>query len=95
MQFIKKIGACLAVTALLGVAASPASANRYPEVPGESGRPGLTGDGKTHIVVHCQRAMELLLGVEAPQATYPGVVIFYPDGSFREASSVHCPLLAA
>jgi hypothetical protein len=86
MSLIKRAAACLAVTALLGVAASPASADRLPD---GSGQPvaNLPANGNiSHGVIHCQAWLELLSGQEFPKGTYPGVVVALPDGTVRDAS---------
>jgi hypothetical protein len=93
MSNIKKIAACLAVTALLGaVAASPASAQRFPEGPGQ---PVLTGELESHGVLHCQAFIEMFIGEELPPGTFPGNIVVLPNGTLKDVSPAvhHCPIL--
>lgn len=93
-HFVRKVAACLAVAAVLGVAASPAMAER---VPGGSGQPvfsgQVTGPGG-HGVIHCQAYMEVLEGTEYPAGTYPGVIVLKPSGEFAYSGPTkkECPL---
>jgi hypothetical protein len=83
MSHLKKLAVCLAVTALLAVAASPASAHRSPEGPGQ---PILSGELETHGVVHCQPVMEVIVGGEIPPGTFPGSIVVTPKGVFIYAN---------
>jgi hypothetical protein len=93
MSKMKKIAACLAATAVLGaMAASPASAQRFPEGPGQ---PVLTGELESHGVIHCQAFIELFIGEELPPGLFPGVIVVLPDGTLKDVSPDvhHCPIL--
>lgn len=73
------------MTALLGVAASPASAERFPE---GKGKPALTGDLKNqkHLVIHCQEYIEGLTETEFPRGTFRGVIVVLPNGTVKDVS---------
>jgi hypothetical protein len=93
MPKIKMIAACLAATALLGVSASPASALRDPEGPGQ---PVFSGGERHTVVIHCQKFIEQQTGLDLPPGTFPGNIILttQPELTFKDVSPGvhHCPL---
>jgi hypothetical protein len=91
MSKVKKVAACLAVMALLGVTASSVSAER---LPAGTGQPAFTGELEKQVVAHCQATIELLSGQKFPPGTFPGNIILLPNGTIKDVSpSVHhCPL---
>jgi hypothetical protein len=76
---MKRMAACLAATASLALAAAgPASAERYPEGPGQPGLSGAIFEG--HGVIHCQALTELFSGEELAPGTIPAGVVTLPSG---------------
>ena len=81
------------MTAILGVAAAPASAERLPAGPGQPVFTGQVSGPDAHGVIHCQRYMEFLEG-ELPPGTYPGVMVLKPNGEYQYGGPPKrvCPL---
>lgn len=92
---VRRVAACLAVAAILGVAASPAMAERLPGGPGQPVFSGQVSGPGGHGVIHCQAYMEVLPeGTEHPAGTYPGVIVLKPSGNFAYGGPMkkECPL---
>ena len=95
-HLVRKVAACLAVAAILGVAASPAMAERAPGGPGQPVLSGQVTGSDQHGVAHCQAFTEILLGgTEFPPGTFPGVILVKPSGELAYSGpkkKKECPL---
>ncbi len=79
MLIRKSLATVVAILSLAALVAAPASAERFPESPGQPALSGYFAGEEAHGVIHCQPLAELFGGGPYAPGTYPGVVVVNPN----------------